>query len=413
MHSRLSIVWGILALLIAVEAVIFLMRDQAVPAPLGFDTLSTTTVDQVASVEMSLASSTDLSTTTDSSVASPLVSEKPKPAPDSSAVMPAEKPPAREGPTAPLPANTQVPQTNAAQGQAVRIQNPYSTPPRSLEAVNASVRSVLVNILCSSNGAIRPISGSGVIIDSRGVILTNAHVAQYMLLAASPSINLSCTIRTGSPARPAWKADVLYIPEVWVADHAHEINAGQAVIGTGEHDYALLYIGSSADGAASPESLPYLPIDAREAIGFPGDEVLVAGYPAEFLGGIAAENNLHAASSGTTIKRLLTFGSGTVDLLSLGGVIEAQSGSSGGAVVNPWGKLIGLITTTSSGATTAERDLHALSLSYIERDFAAQTGQSLEAFLSGSVLEKTISFNTTQTPGLLELYFDQLKQSPH
>lgn len=412
MRSRLSIVWGILALLIAVEAIIFLARDQAAPSPLAADTSAAST-DQAANVEVSLASSTDSSGAADSSTASPSASASNalKSAPDSSAVVAADKPPARDASTTPISSNTQAPQTNAVQGQAVRIQNPYSTPPRSLEAINDSVRSVLVNIFCSSNGAIRPISGSGVIIDPRGVILTNAHVAQYVLLAASPSINLSCTVRTGSPAHPAWKADVLYIPEIWVASHAHEISAGQAVIGTGEHDYALLFIGASVDGTALTESFSYLPIDSREAIGFLGDEVLVAGYPAEFLGGLAAESNLYAASSATTIKRLLTFGSGSVDLLSLGGVIEAQSGSSGGAVANPWGKLIGLITTTSSGVTTAERDLHALSLSYIARDFAVQKGQSLEAFLSGNVLEKTIAFNATQTPGLLKLYFDHLKQS--
>src|SRR3990167_11114710 len=279
MYSRRNLIWGALALIIAVEGIVLLLRPEAAHAPISIDTsTASSSPAQFANAGLAVESAT----------ASPLEAPPAEVVHSSTVVSASEPAPApvkQKISTSPtITARPQLP-VSSGQGVAVRIANPYDSAPQSFSAINDSVRSVLVNILCSSNGAIRPISGSGVIIDSRGVILTNAHVAQYMLLAASPSINLSCTIRTGSPARPAWKADVLYIPEVWVADHAHEINAGQAVIGTGEHDYALLYIGSSADGAASPESLPYLPIDARETIGFPGDEVLVAGYPAEFLGG--------------------------------------------------------------------------------------------------------------------------------
>ena len=90
--------------------------------------------------------------------------------------------------------------TTADTSVATRIEHPYPTPSESSDAVNSAARAALVNILCTSRGSVRPISGSGVIIDSRGVILTNAHVAQYVLLAENPAINLSCVIRTGSPA---------------------------------------------------------------------------------------------------------------------------------------------------------------------------------------------------------------------
>ena len=61
----------------------------------------------------------------------------------------------------------------------------------------------------------------------------------------------------------------------------------------------------------------------------------------------------------------------------MGGIIGAQSGSSGGGVVNQWNKLIGLITTTSEGVTTAQRDLHAITTGYINRDIKNQTGKDL------------------------------------
>jgi len=297
-----------------------------------------------------------------------------------------------------------------ASDQAVRINNPYPFPQESSTELNDDARGALVNILClPRSGGLRPISGSGVIIDSRGVILTNAHVAQYVLLSESPRIDLSCTIRAGSPAVARFAARVLYIPPAWVELHASEIN-NQHPLGTGEHDYALLLISQSTDGSPLPSSFPSVPFDVREAIGFQGDSVLVASYPAEFSGGMMTQFNLFAASSFTSIRQLLTFQSGTVDLISLGGIIEAQSGSSGGAVLNMWGRLIGLIATTSEGDTTASRDLRALTLSYISRDLATQTQFDLPTTLGGDVQAEADDFGAQTAPRLINLFIDQLSR---
>ena len=292
----------------------------------------------------------------------------------------------------------------------VRIQDPYPFPPRTFVQVNEEARSALVNILCAPrSGSLRPISGSGVIIDPQGVILTNAHVAQYVLLSEDPRVDLSCVIRTGAPARPAWSAGVLYIPPVWVRQHAKDILADRAT-GTGEHDYALLYITGPAGASpvVRPDAFPALPVDTREAIGFLGDLVLVASYPAEFIGSIAAQFDLYPASSVTPIQDLLTFHTKTVDLVSLGGVIEAQSGSSGGAVVNAWGRLIALITTTSEGATTAERDLRAITLSYINTDIVAQTGLDLATILGGDISAQAADFKAREAKALNRLLIEQI-----
>lgn len=253
-------------------------------------------------------------------------------------------------------------------------------------------------------------SASGVIIDPRGVILTNAHVAQYVLLASNQQVDLSCVIRTGSPAVARFVPEILYIPPVWVKEHAGEIKTSRPV-GTGEHDYALLRIKSSINGSPLPDAFPAIPTDAREAIGFVDDSVLVASYPAEFIGGMTAQLNLYPVTSFTTIKNLLTFGVGTIDLVSLGGVIGAQSGSSGGAIVNVWGHLIGLISTTSEGPTTSARDLHAITLSYINRDISAQSGLDLQAILAGDVVSEANAFNASEAPALIQLLVDQIK--PH
>ncbi len=296
--------------------------------------------------------------------------------------------------------------------QVVRIENPYPFAPLSFDTINSVARAALVNIVCAPRGGtLRPISASGVIIDPRGVILTNAHVAQYVLLSESTAVDLECVVRSGSPATAKWVPEVLYMPKAWVQAHAAEILADRP-IGTGEYDYALLRIQSSVGGVtptASATAFPYLPVDTREGIGFIDDEVLVASYPAEFIGGLAAQNNLYPSSSVTAIKDLLTFGEKTIDLVSLGGIIEAQSGSSGGAVVNMWGRLIGIITTTSEGATTAERDLHAITLSYIDRDMVQQMQFNLGTVLGGDVAAEAAEFRSDVAPFLMRLLIDQLQ----
>jgi hypothetical protein len=234
-------------------------------------------------------------------------------------------------------------------------------------------------------------------------------VAQYVLLSESPQIDLSCTIRTGSPAQARFTAEVLYMPKAWVNVHASEINQSSP-LGTGEHDYALLVIVGNVDGTPIQTPLPYLPLDTRQGIGFLDDQVLGAGYPAEFAGGLAAQSGLYPVTSISNIKQLLTFTANSIDLFSVGGVIEAQGGSSGGPVINMWGRLIGIITTTSEGATTAERDLRALSLSYINTDIALQSGKDLQTILDGNVMAAADDFRRNSAPGLISEYLEIL---PH
>ena len=303
-----------------------------------------------------------------------------------------------------------IPAASSSPEKAVRIEAPYDFPKLSIESINQSARDALVNILCLSNGGgrVSPISGSGIMIDPKGVILTNAHVAQYVLLSESPRLDLTCVVRSGSPARNRWVPDILYIPPIWVQDHARDINTTNAT-GTGEHDYALLRIASQSDGTPADGNFPAISFDVRDAIGFLGDEVLVASYPAEFLGATVTQLTLYPASSLAMIKNLFTFTNKSIDVLSLGGVIEAQSGSSGGAVVNDWGKLIAMISTTSSGTTTADRDLHAITMSYINSDIAEQSGLDLTSMISGNLIAESADFKSKIAPSLIDLYIDELK----
>lgn len=289
----------------------------------------------------------------------------------------------------PIPPNIEVtestPRKEAAMPEVSEPPTPptseprYSFSPLSLENELEAFKKSIVNILCIGGPPFRSTSGSGVIIDPKGIILTNAHIGQYLLLAENPAYNITCTIRTGSPARSLWGASVLFMPEIWVKDHAHDILESKAR-GTGEHDYALLQIVSTDNGKLE-NSLPFIKIEIREPSSVVGDTVLLLAYPAEFIGGSAVRDDLYTIAVISVIKDVYTFIADTVDVLSLGNVPLAQGGASGGAVINTWGYLTGLISTTSEGSTTGLRDLRATSLSHIERSFREHTGLSLHQYL--------------------------------
>jgi hypothetical protein len=237
---------------------------------------------------------------------------------------------------------------------------------------------------------VRSISGSGVIIDARGIILTNSHIAQYFLLKDYPGTNaVDCTIRTGSPASPMYRASLLYLPPAWITENASQITLEHGT-GTGENDYAFLRVTSTTNPSGTlPAVFPNIGMTTAVDT---GDSVLVAGYPAGFLDAQTIERNLYATTAFTAIGQLYTFNDPShVDVVSLGGTVVSQGGSSGGAVVRAYdGKLSGIIATATMGTTTADRDLRAITISYIDRslkdagkggivDFLSQNLDTLEA----------------------------------
>lgn len=302
-------------------------------------------------------------------------------------------------------------QLEAQKPQATTPATPPPTPTQAPLGLNETVRASVVNILCTTagSGPFNPISASGVFIHPAGVILTNAHVAQYLLLKDYPTPNfVECIARTGSPASPSYTLELLFIPPSWIIENASKIKEASPR-GNGENDYALLRVtGGVSSLIEIPQEFPYLPVSLDNPA--PSTQVLLTGYPAGFLGGITVQKELYAVSANATIGQIFTYGGNTPDLFSIGGTIVAQQGSSGGAVVRNDGVLVGLIVTSSEGATTGERDLRALSTPYIVRSFNTQSGMSLSAYISGNLAQRAQVFRVTTAPTLIQTLITALNQ---
>ena len=283
-------------------------------------------------------------------------------------------------------------------------------PPTDFETINTNAQKAIVNILCTTGGnSLSPISGTGIIVNPGGVILTNAHVAEYFLLRNFYQKDfVQCIIRTGSPAQPRYHAELVYISPTWVQNNK-DVAKQSNPTGTGENDFAFLRITDSINGSLPPE-FNYVLLNTRENTD-KGETVVLISYPAGFLGGIAIQQNLNVASAITTIQDFFTFNENTIDLLSLGGTVVSQKGASGGAVVDESSSVIGLISISSSGATTGDRKLYAITPSHISRTLQSEIGMNLNKFLSQDMAIFAKKFQSITAPILTKIITDELTKN--
>ncbi|MEK7604337.1 MAG: serine protease [Patescibacteria group bacterium] len=317
-------------------------------------------------------------TTTATATPPPTPAAAPSSAPATSST-PAVKKPVKPAPVTASPVPAQPVITSAEAAAAIDA---------GLTAAATALRASLVNIICyaPAGGGIRSISGSGVIIDPKGVILTNAHIAQYYLFRDK---SISCRVRTGSPAQDAYAAALIYLPNAWVENNADVLTKTNPT-GTGEYDYALLAVTKSLTSAPLPTNFPFIPLATVPLK--KSAPVVIGTYGAQFLEYSQIQSSLFPTIVFGSVKEIYTFAKNTIDVFALGGSAAAQEGSSGGGVVNAFGELAGTITTSTIEGATNTRELSAITASYIRAKYASETGEPLDTLFASPTASSIAAF---------------------
>ncbi len=287
----------------------------------------------------------------------------------------------------------------AIEGPAPVIAEPPPETP--LEAAAVALRQALVNIVCyvPAGSGLRSISGSGVIIDSKGIILTNTHIGQFFLLG---DLGVTCVIRSGSPATARYSARPIYVSRSWLTANPKVITTTNPV-GTGEDDYALLAITRSTTDDPLPAVFPFIPLATKESL--LGAQIAIASYGSQALERDQVRTALFPTVVFSSVQDVYTFGVNSTDVLELGGSSAAQKGSSGGGVGGASGEMVGLIVTSSVEGDISTRKIHAITGTYIRRSYANETGRTLEELFAEPLANSIASF-AIKIPALEKIITD-------
>ncbi len=204
---------------------------------------------------------------------------------------------------------------------------------------------------------------TGVIIDARGYILTNAHVIE------APG-RPRCLIRHGSPA-----LDFAYAERVFSAPGFDPADSRPENL---SRDVAIWRIMQLVED--TPIHLPFPAISVNPTYTVhPGDKLSTFSYPAELLGYQVALSELHLIFSETEVR-----GSDTWFIESTQG-LGSQKGSSGGVLIDPYTKeFAGLIFAINDSKTEAisARTLFSLTPFAVNKTVRTATGLGLEQFFA-------------------------------
>jgi hypothetical protein len=279
------------------------------------------------------------------------------------------------------------------------------------DALNA-----VVNIFCSQkilvNGKVsnqrRTVTGSGTLINKDGTVLTNAHVGEFPLLSET-NPNIVCLARYGNPAKGSLSVHVSYISPEWIKNYGQYINT-EGAAQTGEADYALLKIGLSAIPTNGSQGAIPSPIAVQETLPAINSAIYSVSYPADILGVKGVSADLPLQKEQLSIGRFYSVGVVSNDVLETSpSTIAGQRGSSGGAIVDSQGHLIGMTTTIVNSTTASKTLIRAMTMAHISSELSKSSGMSLSQVVKGGSSEVTQTFNSQYREYLTSLLSSYLK----
>ena len=275
-----------------------------------------------------------------------------------------------------------------------------------------NIENSLVNIFCSKKlDKIRKVvTGSGALI-TENLVLTNAHVAIWPLIADSNSA-VSCLIRTGSPAKATHSVRVVFVSPNWIQKNGKLINS--AYTESGQDDYAILKISPLINSRTNLSSYGLAPIQMEENVPEVGSPIKVAAYPANVLGVKGVDAALSSKTERLSVRNLNTFigGSGTglsyeTDIIETSPSSIGQQGSSGGIIADENNHLIGLISTVTD-SPSGGKFIHGLTIYSLNKalGYYSNGGLSKILLLGSNSLEET--FNQSYRKPLTSLLTNTL-----
>ena len=236
-----------------------------------------------------------------------------------------------------------------------------------------SVQEVSVNIICiqTSGSFVTASTGSGVIISPNGVVLTNAHVAQ-MILLEKVGFDIECSVYRASNRNLEYKSEIVYLPPEWINENASQISNPNPR-GTGEHDYALILINSS-NNFNNLDVFPYVNLNLDNNIYNIGLPINITGFP----GGPLNIDSLRMAGIFRTdlsrITDMFTFSRREITVFATEETIVAERGASGGGIFSG-DSLIG-VTVTIAPENNGYR-INAITTTYINGAINQSMGMNL------------------------------------
>jgi len=275
------------------------------------------------------------------------------------------------------------------------------------ESKMRNISDVLVNIICTQKtGAMTKAStGSGVLISPSGIVITNAHVAQFFLLEDSGNSSINCAVYRENIPTFGYKADLIYLSPEWVKDNK-EIMRQENPRGTGEKDYAFLQITENTNPVLSlPSQFSYTQILTDENIYREGRKISIGGFPGSPLSlfDLAKAGALQTDES--SIIDVFTILGDTIDIFSTERTHVAAKGASGGGIFYN-NNLIGITVTVTKEGSGAR--INAITTDYINRDLMDEARFDLNHIINNGASSVKEDFQKNQLENLANSIYSNI-----